>query len=321
MLKWFRKKKEELAPVEQTPAQPSTQPEDVSPELRHGAEALVLTSSEPITLPEPALQPESQAQATQATRASEELFVPPAHPGLSPQFDQPDEAQEPAIEGDGSNVPFDTLRTAMQSGELPDEAEDIPAVKKGFFTRLRERLTKTKDGLVGKVRAAIRLHGKVDEELLEEIEMILIQSDVGVTTTQKIVEKMRVEGRKQGALTPDALLALFKKSIEEILQSNARRINTALARPTIILMIGVNGTGKTTTIGKIAKQLTDQGKTVMMVAADTFRAAAVEQFARSGASATARSSVIAQQAPAPIPLRRRSSMRVAGSQTDQGPQH
>ena len=165
----------------------------------------------------------------------------------------------------------------VEAASAAVEEAPLEEQKKGFFSRLRDRLTKTKTALVEKVRLAIRLHGKVDEELLEEIEMILIQSDVGVATTRKIVDRMRVEARQQDAQAPEALIELFKKAIENILLSNARTLTTT-ARPTIVLMIGVNGTGKTTTIGKIAKQLSDQGKRVVMVAADTFRAAAVEQL-------------------------------------------
>lgn len=176
----------------------------------------------------------------------------------------------------------DVTQTAAETLE-PEEA---PVEKKGFFSRLRDRLSKTKTALVDKIRTAIGLHGKVDEELLEEIEAIMIQSDVGVPTTLKIVERIRAEGRKQGALTPEVVLALFKDSIETILHVNERNLELK-ARPTIVLMVGVNGTGKTTTIGKIAKQYADQGKRVMMVAADTFRAAAIEQLSiwakRSGA--------------------------------------
>jgi fused signal recognition particle receptor len=156
--------------------------------------------------------------------------------------------------------------------------EPPPAEPKGLFARLRDRLGKTKAGLVDKVRAALRLHGKVDEELLEEIEMILIQSDVGVATTTKIVDRLRKEARREGKIEADALLGLFKAAIEEILTANNRTLTLDGAAPRIVLVVGVNGTGKTTTIGKIAKQLTDRGRRVMMVAADTFRAAAIEQL-------------------------------------------
>ncbi len=183
-------------------------------------------------------------------------------------------AAEPDIsELDAADKETATIDSAAVVEEVPGEE------KKGFFARLRDRLGKTKDSLVGKVRTAIFLRGKVDEELLEEIEEILIQSDVGVATTTKIVDRMRKEAKKQGALTPDAVLALFKDSIEEILKTNNRQLDLSAASPMIVLMVGVNGTGKTTTIGKIAQHLGKERKKVMMIAADTFRAAATDQLA------------------------------------------
>src|SRR5262249_39963103 len=103
------------------------------------------------------------------------------------------------------------LSTPSTEADVASTADASAPAKKGFFARLRDRLGKTKASLVDKVRAALRLHGKVDAELLDEIEMILIQSDVGVATTQKIIERMRKEGRKQGAVEGDAVLALFKQ--------------------------------------------------------------------------------------------------------------
>jgi len=149
---------------------------------------------------------------------------------------------------------------------------------RGFFGRLRDRLGRTKASMVEAVRSAVRLHGQVDEELLEEIEEILVSSDVGVDTTMKIVDRMRKEARRQGTLDSEGVLGLFKESIEEILRDHNRPLDFDQARPMILLVVGVNGTGKTTTIGKIALRLTRAGKRVMMVAADTFRAAAADQL-------------------------------------------
>jgi fused signal recognition particle receptor len=151
--------------------------------------------------------------------------------------------------------------------------------KPGFFARLKRQLSRTKDTLVSRVREAITLHGKADEELLEEIETILIQADVGIETTTKIVERMRKdrEARKAGA-SSDALIGCFKQALSDIVSHDERTLRLRAGEPTIMLVIGVNGVGKTTTIGKVAKQYREQGKRVMLVAGDTFRAAAVEQI-------------------------------------------
>jgi len=165
------------------------------------------------------------------------------------------------------------------TSEKPATDSEPEGKKPGFFARLKRQLSRTKDTLVSRVREAITLHGKADEELLEEIETILIQADVGIETTTKIVERMRKdrEARKAGA-SSDALIGCFKQALSDIVSHDERTLRLRSGEPTIMLVIGVNGVGKTTTIGKIAKQYREQGKRVMLVAGDTFRAAAVEQI-------------------------------------------
>jgi fused signal recognition particle receptor len=125
----------------------------------------------------------------------------------------------------------------------------------------------------------VRLHGKIDEEMLEEIEMILVQSDVGIETTTKIIDQMRRSDEARKAESPEELIRVFQDAIHDIVRRGERRIVLQPTPPTVILVVGVNGGGKTTTIGKLAAEFRGQGKSVMMVAADTFRAAAVEQLA------------------------------------------
>jgi len=115
--------------------------------------------------------------------------------------------------------------------------------------------------------------------MLEEIEMILVQSDVGIETTTKIIDQMRRSDEARKAESPEELIRVFQNAIHEIVGRGERRIALQPIPPTVILVVGVNGGGKTTTIGKLAAEFRGQGKSVMMVAADTFRAAAVEQLA------------------------------------------
>jgi len=118
----------------------------------------------------------------------------------------------------------------------------------------------------------------VDEELLEEIEAILIQADLGVETTLKIIESIRQSTTARGINDPKAMIAIFKDALRRIVAADEHPFTVGEARPWVIVVVGVNGTGKTTTIGKIAQRLRVEGKSVMLVAGDTFRAAAVEQL-------------------------------------------
>ncbi len=163
--------------------------------------------------------------------------------------------------------------------EEHDFAIEVPEKKRGLFRRFRERLGKTRSSLVGRVRDVIALAGTVDEEMLEEVEGVLIQADVGVETTMKIVDQMRSALNAKKAVSSEDLVVVFQEALEEIVAHDERRLELLPdAKPTIMLVVGVNGTGKTTTIGKLAKQYHDAGKKVCLVAADTFRAAAVEQL-------------------------------------------
>jgi fused signal recognition particle receptor len=151
--------------------------------------------------------------------------------------------------------------------------------RKGFFQRLKERLAKTKEGVISQVKGLIRLRGKVDEELLDEIEEILIQADLGVQTTGKIIGAMRQDSAARGIKEPEQMIELFKDAILKILSEGERFLIEPQSKPFVMFVVGVNGTGKTTTIGKLAKRYGEQGKRVMLVAGDTFRAAAIEQLA------------------------------------------
>ena len=146
----------------------------------------------------------------------------------------------------------------------------------GFFNKLKEGLLKTKNAIVGKVDSIIKKFTKVDEELFDELEELLISADIGFLTTMEILDELRdtvKENRiKEPELVKAELLSILKRMIGEHEPLN---IST---KPSVILVIGVNGVGKTTSIGKIAAELKDQHKKVVVAAADTFRAAAAEQL-------------------------------------------
>ncbi len=163
---------------------------------------------------------------------------------------------------------------------LEEKPKPRPQLDKGpgWFARLRDRLRTTSQALAGKLRLAIGLSGKIDDALLEEIESILIQADVGGRAAAKIVDKIRRAGSGREEASAERVMGLVKESVMEILSVNNRALDLKRPAPTIILVVGVNGTGKTTTIGKLALELSRQGKQVMLVAADTFRAAAADQL-------------------------------------------
>ena len=146
----------------------------------------------------------------------------------------------------------------------------------GFFSKIAEGLKKTKDSLMGKIDQVLTSFGKVDEELFEELEETLIMADVGTVTATRICEELR-KRVKAGAVTDvNAVRTLLKEIIAEMLSGDSD-LNLS-TKPAIILVIGVNGVGKTTTIGKMANNLRQDGKKVLLAAADTFRAAAIEQL-------------------------------------------
>ena len=150
--------------------------------------------------------------------------------------------------------------------------------KTGFLGRLRERLGKTRASLTGNVRRVFSGHSKIDKEVFEELEEILIQADVGVEMTMAILEDMRACVRKQGISDPQALYGVLKEEMVALLSPGDHEMHWDAEGCHVTLIVGVNGSGKTTTAGKLSAKLAAEGRTVLMGAADTFRAAAAEQL-------------------------------------------
>ncbi|EEG29082.1 signal recognition particle-docking protein FtsY [[Clostridium] methylpentosum DSM 5476] len=146
----------------------------------------------------------------------------------------------------------------------------------GFFDKIKNGLKKTKENMVQKMETVFHSFTKIDEELFEELEEILIMSDVGVNTSMKICETLRKRVKERGITDGSQVKGLLKEIMTEMLTGGEElKIDT---KPSVILVIGVNGVGKTTTIGKLAANLQAQGKQVILGAADTFRAAAIDQL-------------------------------------------
>lgn len=149
--------------------------------------------------------------------------------------------------------------------------------KKGFFGRLVQGLTKTRDNIVAGMDSIFSGFSAIDEDFYEEIEETLIMGDIGIQTTMSIMEDLRKKVKEQHIKEPAECKALLMNSIREQMDlgENAYEFET---RKSVVLVIGVNGVGKTTSVGKLAGQLKDEGKRVLLAAADTFRAAAIEQL-------------------------------------------
>ncbi|RME82870.1 MAG: signal recognition particle-docking protein FtsY [Planctomycetota bacterium] len=152
--------------------------------------------------------------------------------------------------------------------------------KKGFFARLKEGLKKTRDKVSGQLKKIFTFGRKVDEDLLEEIFEVLISADMGVEISQKIVDDIQEAYRDRVIENKESqeLLDYIKQKLKENLTLHSNELNFAESPPTVILVAGVNGTGKTTSIAKLANMLQKEGKKVILAAGDTFRAAAVEQL-------------------------------------------
>ncbi len=146
----------------------------------------------------------------------------------------------------------------------------------GLFSRIREGLKKTRDAIVGRIDAMLKSFTKIDEELFEELEELLVMGDVGIVTAEKICDELRRRVKQQGITDPSKIHGLLEEVITEML-TGGQELHVS-TKPSVILVIGVNGVGKTTTIGKMAASFVRQGKRVTLAAADTFRAAAIDQL-------------------------------------------
>lgn len=190
------------------------------------------------------------------------------------------------------NEAFDSLNEEIEQEEeaieqteekveekIEEVVEEIKeeAPKKGFFGRLIAGLGKTRKSILSGVDSVLGGFSSIDEDLFEELEEVLIMADIGVSTTVEIVDRLRKRVRKEGTKDPRDIKGLLIEEITEMLEEGAEE-DFEFASPCVCLVIGVNGVGKTTTIGKLGNNLKNDGKKVLLAAADTFRAAAIDQL-------------------------------------------
>ncbi|EKK7714234.1 signal recognition particle-docking protein FtsY [Cronobacter dublinensis] len=279
-------------------AQPETeQPQAVTPPVVEAEEWLpeqeetrapVDIAPEPVaeTVPETIVEDDviEEAAVTDAPVVEEpvveESNVEPAAPDVS--HDEDEVAQDAPISEEELAAlaadPEAALETEPEAIEdAAPVAEQEKPTKEGFFARLKRSLLKTKENL-GSGFISLFRGKKIDDDLFEELEEQLLIADVGVDTTRKIIANLTEGASRKQLRDAEALYGLLKEEMGEILAKVDEPLNVEGKTPFVILMVGVNGVGKTTTIGKLARQFEQQGKSVMLAAGDTFRAAAVEQL-------------------------------------------
>lgn len=189
----------------------------------------------------------------------------------------PDAAQRTASDAGTavaeSNAPVEARSSVEPLIETAPEQQ-----RKGFFDRMKQAVARTRDGLSDRIGGVIAMTRTVDEDALEELEMCLIASDLGVHVAAEVVEQIRDRAKREQIRDGAELRSLLKQSLRQILDSQQSAPHPAIAPPEVIFLVGVNGTGKTTTAGKLAAYYRRADKTVLLCAADTFRAAAIEQL-------------------------------------------
>lgn len=202
--------------------------------------------------------------------------------------EMPAENAETDAENEQETEQAEEAEAEEEAAEESEEAEEAEAVtetaaevteehKKGFFARLKEGLEKTRKNIFGGLDSLLGGFTKIDDDLFDELEESLIMADLGVETTMKIIENLKKRVKKEHVEDPALIKGMLEEEITAILTEGAEE-EFKIIPPTVILVIGVNGVGKTTTIGKLAANYKAEGKTVLLAAADTFRAAAIDQL-------------------------------------------
>ena len=249
---------EEVVEPETVETEPEeiAEPETVESELEEVAEPeTVETEAEEIAEPETEeVEPEEVTEPETEESESEELDETEAEASEPEKFDETEaEASEP---------------------EEPQEPEKKK--KKGFFEKIRDGLRKTKDSVIAKMQLVLNAFTKIDEDLFDQLEETMIMGDMGAETSIEICDQLRKRVKERGITDPKQIMGLIQEIIGEMLgEDQTLQLQT---KPSVIMVIGVNGAGKTTTIGKLCHQLKEDGKKVIVAAADTFRAAAIDQL-------------------------------------------
>ena len=236
---------------------------------------------EPVVAEEPTeVEPEVKEEPVKVEPVVEEKPVE-----VEPELKEEPVKVEPVVEEKPEEVEPELKEELVETEPVVEEEpmEAVPVVEKpvqekklGFFAKIKSGLSKTRDNILSSVDNVLKSFVKIDEDLFEELEEALIMADIGVETSLYIIEKLREKVKDERVTDPSEVKGLLVNVISEILEKDDEPLN--MPSPTVILVIGVNGVGKTTTIGKLAHNYLTEGKTVLLAAADTFRAAAIDQL-------------------------------------------
>ena len=255
--------------------QESEKPEPVIVETLNEAPQATIEHEE-LPLPEEVKAEEVSAEEWQAEAETVEIVeAVEEEAALEPELTD-EELEAQALAAEAAEEAIIVVPVEEQAEEEIVQEQEKPT-KEGFFARLKRSLLKTKENL-GSGFISLFRGKKIDDDLFEELEEQLLIADVGVETTRKIIANLTEGASRKQLRDAEALYGLLKDEMGEILAKVDEPLNIEGKTPFVILMVGVNGVGKTTTIGKLARQFEQQGKSVMLAAGDTFRAAAVEQL-------------------------------------------
>ena len=262
---------EEVAEPETVETEPEEviEPETVETEPEEVAEPeTVETEPEEVAEPE-AVETEPEEVAEPETVETEPEEVAELET-VETELEELDETEAEASESEE----LDETEPEASEPEEPQEPEKKK--KKGFFEKIRDGLRKTKDSVIAKMQLVLNAFTKIDEDLFDQLEETMIMGDMGAETSIEICDQLRKRVKERGITDPKQIMGLIQEIIGEMLgEDQTLQLQT---KPSVIMVIGVNGAGKTTTIGKLCHQLKEDGKKVIVAAADTFRAAAIDQL-------------------------------------------
>ena len=282
---------EQVAEIEKLQSEAEPVAEQPQPEIERVAEpaaepvvetpAATVIEREELPLPEEVKTEEVSAEEWQAEAETVEIVEAVEEEAENEPHLTDEELEAQALAAEAAEEAVMVVPVEEPAVEAPTEEEGVQEqekpTKEGFFARLKRSLLKTKENL-GSGFISLFRGKKIDDDLFEELEEQLLIADVGVETTRKIIANLTEGASRKQLKDAEALYGLLKEEMGEILAKVEEPLNVDGKTPFVILMVGVNGVGKTTTIGKLARQFEQQGKSVMLAAGDTFRAAAVEQL-------------------------------------------
>ncbi len=282
---------EQVAEIEKLQSEAEPVAEQPQPEIERVAEpaaepvvetpAATVIEREELPLPEEVKTEEVSAEEWQAEAETVEIVEAVEEEAENEPHLTDEELEAQALAAEATEEAVMVVPVEEPAVEAPTEEEGVQEqekpTKEGFFARLKRSLLKTKENL-GSGFISLFRGKKIDDDLFEELEEQLLIADVGVETTRKIIANLTEGASRKQLKDAEALYGLLKEEMGEILAKVEEPLNVDGKTPFVILMVGVNGVGKTTTIGKLARQFEQQGKSVMLAAGDTFRAAAVEQL-------------------------------------------